>query len=595
MDTTEQTEDGVVFSAGESVALPKGSTAGWLKVIRATSRFPVEPFRLVPRGTKHDGCKTSPCASCRCYSALREVGDWVVLAANVAARHHDRTDGAALDAFLERVGAPPRKNIEARWRDEVLGEMLEGRRERARNTIEKEKKEPRQKLSKAERRELSAKRSPEERRAKREAAARARAAGAAAIAALEAGVADEHTRQVWARFCEDYPPNETIVWPHVYTYPLLCRAVPQLGSTITALLYERIHSKWKGERFKQLLRSDAKPFRFRTGMPIPLPARSVRIVPGDSASRGNTPAPFTLSFSLHGGRHQGGAEFRLPLVPNSARQAEELRALASGQWQMGQVSIEPDRRKKRGRWYLRFSYTRVVERPAVPIKWAAINRGLCVMLCSLVEDGQRLLEEGNDVEDFLKQIQARRRSYQRAGKTSNRRGHGRNRTLRPIEALEGKARRWRETWCQTKAREHVRWLAKQGVTDLIYEDFSGIRDAPVESLEGGVYVWQRIQEWPYGQLGSRIVACCDEVGIRTHKRDPAYNSQTCPKCGHVSPDNVDLRYRKLRCTKCGHAEHLDVAYCRNALERERSGGVSTPGVARKSGKAGKTARKAKPL
>lgn len=587
MDVTSEKsdDDTVIWPLPEEPTLSPGSTTGHLNIVRATSRFAVEPFRLVARGSKHDGCRETPCASCRCYNALRDTGHLVVTAANLAARMHEHADGAVLDAFMLEYGAQPAVFLDAAERDRRFGAMLRGEQERARPP-----KPPKTDKVKAPRVKVK----------KHVGAARAlvlaqRQAGSEALAALSKGTADEKTQKVWARFCEDFAADRTLFWPSVYSYPAIRAAVPRLSSHIAATLQSTIAGKWQRERFNTLIRQNRKPFRFREGMPIPLPRQAIRILEGDEVTRGNEKAPYMLSFSLAAGRHEGGAEFRLPLVPDSARQRIELHALATGQWKLGQASLEPDRRK-RGRWYLRFSYTRVVERPQIPIKWAAINRGICVFLAALTQDGERLLYDGTDIEGYLKQIQDRRRQYQRAGRVAGRKGHGTDRTLRPIETLEGKARRWRETRCQTLAREFVRWLVKHGITDLIVENFKGIRDAPVESLEGGVYVWQRIQEWPYFQLGSRIRACCDEAGIRVHERDPEYNSQACPACSHTSPDNIDLRWRKLRCAnpECSYVEQLDVAYCRNALQRERSGDVPGPGVARKAGRPGKSRRKAVP-
>ncbi len=48
---------------------------------------------------------------------------------------------------------------------------------------------------------------------------------------------------------------------------------------------------------------------------------------------------------------------------------------------------------------------------------------------------------------------------------------------------------------------------------------------------------------------------------------------TCPSCGHVAPENVDLKGWCVKCVKCGHRRHLDVAAAWNVKVRgEKDGG-----------------------
>jgi IS605 OrfB family transposase len=196
---------------------------------------------------------------------------------------------------------------------------------------------------------------------------------------------------------------------------------------------------------------------------------------------------------------------------------------------------------------------------------AAINRGMKFFLVGLIENGETWFYDGNDIEAYLKQIQSRRKSYQHDSKASGRSGHGRKRILRPAEKLEAKGQRWRETKCQTVARRFVDWLAKRNIGRLYIEDFSGIRNGPEEALEGGKYVWDRIQEWPYYQLEMRLISCAEEAGIQVIKVDAHKISKTCPKCG--SPADADLRHWKINCPQCGFRRHLDVAAAMNVMAR----------------------------
>jgi hypothetical protein len=169
-------------------------------------------------------------------------------------------------------------------------------------------------------------------------------------------------------------------------------------------------------------------------------------------------------------------------------------------------------------------------------------------------------------------------------KASNRIGHGRPRALRTIEHLAGVGERWRQTRCQVIARRLATWLADRGVSRVYLDDFTGIRDSPPETLDAKdpkrqQWIWERIQEWPYYQLGMRLEACLMEYGIECIKQEVVGNSMHCPQCFYEDAANKDLRNWKLTCKNparssrgrvgCGYSRHLDVAFCANALLRSR--------------------------
>ena len=66
---------------------------------------------------------------------------------------------------------------------------------------------------------------------------------------------------------------------------------------------------------------------------------------------------------------------------------------------------------------------------------------------------------------------------------------------------------------------------------------------------------------------------------KTVQVDPAYSSQRCSCCDHVSPENRPTRER-FACTSCGHTEHADINAARNhlraGLEIIQRGGTAVP-------------------
>jgi putative transposase len=72
------------------------------------------------------------------------------------------------------------------------------------------------------------------------------------------------------------------------------------------------------------------------------------------------------------------------------------------------------------------------------------------------------------------------------------------------------------------------------------------------------------------------------LGGEIRRINPAYTSQTCPSCGHVSPENRPTR-ASFACTRCAHTGHADVIAAQNILSaglaatarRGASGSVET--------------------
>lgn len=74
-------------------------------------------------------------------------------------------------------------------------------------------------------------------------------------------------------------------------------------------------------------------------------------------------------------------------------------------------------------------------------------------------------------------------------------------------------------------------------------------------LDQGWHEFHRQLEYKQDWLGGEVVAV-----------NPAYTSQTCPCCGHVSKDNRKTQ-AAFACVKCSFAENADIVGAMNILER----------------------------
>lgn len=349
-------------------------------------------------------------------------------------------------------------------------------------------------------------------------------------------------------------------------YQLARSAFPELLSGITAAASYMAENKWKQERWDILVRNERSPARYTAkNAPIPLRAADVTFR-ADPENRDL----FWLGFSTASGRTQRSKQWQLPLRSKDQKQFNLLQAIADGKYKMGALQLQRDIHHK---WHLRMSYKRQVELKVQSTKWAAINRGIIVFIAVTTEDEEEVLYDGHDIEAYMNQMFARRKEYQRTYKVSGRKGRGRMRALRPIEVLRGRTDRWRKTRIQTIARELATWLHKRGVTHVVIEDFKGIRDGAVELLEGGKPVWDRIQTWPYYEMGQRLKACCEELGIVCIEMTAAYSARTCPKCGKVKAQKEVTRTFVCDAEGCKYRHQIDAVTATNQWmkARERHG------------------------
>lgn len=371
----------------------------------------------------------------------------------------------------------------------------------------------------------------------------------------------------------------------LYLYPLLTRVAPGVAPGIITSLDKMVLDKWRGSngvRWKALVTNQAAPPHYNRTLPIPIRRQDLKFR--------KTEWGYEVAFSLRPQhmRERGASEFTVPLVPKDAYQRDLLGWLAEDpSTRLAEAKLLEDS-KRRGQWYLRLAYKRKVVQQPRTTRVAAINRGIINFLWMVTSSGKRWVYDGADIEAGLKRVQRQRIQRQSAVRASARIGHGRTKTLQPIQVLRRKGEMWRSSKCQTIARRVSEWLQGHEVSVLYMEDFSGIRRQAPEALKGGEAVWQRIQEWPYDQLGRRIRSCCEEIGIQVVERT-AVDITACPECDErenvVVKRDERRRHYTLSCRSCKWHGPLDEA---QSVSLMRAGESEHRGsLAQKTGKSPK--------
>ena len=91
-------------------------------------------------------------------------------------------------------------------------------------------------------------------------------------------------------------------------------------------------------------------------------------------------------------------------------------------------------------------------------------------------------------------------------------------------------------------------------TLFVLEDLTGIRSATEKVKRKDRYI---LVSWSYYDLEEKLkykaLKACDAV----ISVNPAYTSQTCPRCGHVAKANRNHRLHLFKCCNCGYTSNDD--------------------------------------
>ncbi|WP_433249068.1 RNA-guided endonuclease InsQ/TnpB family protein [Actinomadura nitritigenes] len=224
-----------------------------------------------------------------------------------------------------------------------------------------------------------------------------------------------------------------------------------------------------------------------------------------------------------------------------------------------------------GMWFL-YATCQVDEAPlnTEPTDWIGVDRGIVNLATTC--DGTNY--QGKGLSRY-RRAQARRRAELQKKKAAGSRSAARRLARR--KAREGR-----------HAANVNHKIAKQIVADaqragrgIALEELSGIR--------GRVRLRRHqratLSTWPFHQLGTCIAYKAQRAGVPFLEVDPAYTSQTCPRCGHVARGNRPDRDR-FCCRRCGLAGPADHIAAVNVRRRARTAWafVSMPDPAPAHGK-----------
>ena len=161
----------------------------------------------------------------------------------------------------------------------------------------------------------------------------------------------------------------------------------------------------------------------------------------------------------------------------------------------------------------------------------------------------------------------RMNKYMRRKHRARRKKLGKAKKQKAIDRLENKEQRWMRDQDHKISREIVDFAAAQGVSTIRLEQLSNIRATARTSRKNE----KNLHTWSFHRLARFIEYKAGEAGMVVEYVNPAYTSQTCPKCGKLN----HAKDRKYKCS-CGYKSHRDRVGAMNIINAPVASGNRKP-------------------
>ena len=172
-----------------------------------------------------------------------------------------------------------------------------------------------------------------------------------------------------------------------------------------------------------------------------------------------------------------------------------------------------------------------------------VDRGIRFIATTYDSKGKTTFYDGNDIKQKRGHYKALRKQLQQVHTPSSR---------RRIKAIGQRENRWMQdvNHCISKA---LVTSNPQG-TLFVLEDLTGVRAATEKVMVKNRYV---SVSWSYYDLEQKLTYKALKNHQLVEKVNPAYTSQTCPKCGHTEKSNRDKHNHLFYCKNCGYKSNDD--------------------------------------
>ncbi|AGB48357.1 transposase, IS605 OrfB family, central region [Methanomethylovorans hollandica DSM 15978] len=134
-----------------------------------------------------------------------------------------------------------------------------------------------------------------------------------------------------------------------------------------------------------------------------------------------------------------------------------------------------------------------------------------------------------------------------------------------MKQLAGKEKRLMKDVNHCISKAIVKFAAENNVSVIGFEDLTGIRTRTEHNISKKHRYHH--SSWAFRQLQSFVAYKAKLAGIITEYVDPAFTSQTCFRCNHISRNN--RHSLKFHCEICGYEVNADLNAANNLEHRTR--------------------------
>ena len=172
-----------------------------------------------------------------------------------------------------------------------------------------------------------------------------------------------------------------------------------------------------------------------------------------------------------------------------------------------------------------------------------IDRGIRFLAATYDSKGKSTFYDGNKVKQKRAHYKALRKQLQQVGTSSSR---------RRLKAIGQRENRWMQDVNHCISKALVK--ANPAGTLFVIEDLTGIRSVTERVKMKDRYV---SVSWSYYDLEQKLIYKALKHHQLVEKVNPAYTSQTCPKCGHTERGNRNKQMHLFCCKNCGYKSNDD--------------------------------------
>lgn len=210
-------------------------------------------------------------------------------------------------------------------------------------------------------------------------------------------------------------------------------------------------------------------------------------------------------------------------------------------------------RRKDGKWFLLIT----VDVPEAPIIGSEGFLGVDFGVVNIAVDSDGVTHTSTDTERVRLALGKLKRSLQHRAGAHKRADKRPKNVRRKLKALASKERRFKANTNHVISKTLVE-KAKDTGRGIAVEDLTGINDGKRFRKTQR----EKQSKWAFAELRSFITYKGLIHGVEVVAVDPAYTSQTCPQCKHVSKSNRKIR-GIFECRECAYFDHADIAAAKN--------------------------------